>query len=221
MKTPNLDRLAANGLRFTQFYNTSRCWPSRAALLTGYYAQQVRRDLVPGVQSGARGTRPKWASLLPEIFALLGYRSYHSGKWHVDGMPLATGFDRSYYLEDVGRYFHPRVLYLDDDGSCLRSIRPRDIMRPRPSPSTEIEFLARSCREPSVSPFFLYLAFNTPHFPLQARRTTSNRYRGRYRDGWESFAERAPETHRRSGLGQRTLWISSLISARLMTFPRP
>ena len=55
IQTPNLDRLAAGGLRFTQFYNTARCWPSRAALLTGYYAQQVRRDTVPGVPSGGRG----------------------------------------------------------------------------------------------------------------------------------------------------------------------
>src|ERR687883_339872 len=83
--TPNLDRLAKGGLRFTQFYNTARCWPSRAAILTGYYAQQVRRDTVPGVKSGPQGTRPPWARLLPELLRPLGYRSYHSGKWHVDG----------------------------------------------------------------------------------------------------------------------------------------
>src|SRR5881398_285510 len=58
IRTPNLDGLAAGGLRFTKFYNTARCWPSRASLLTGYYAQQVRRDTVPGVPSGSRGTRP-------------------------------------------------------------------------------------------------------------------------------------------------------------------
>src|SRR3954471_11546679 len=65
--TPNLDNLARNGLRFTQFYNTARCWPSRAALLTGYYAQQVRRDTVPGIKSGSQGVRPPWARLLPEL----------------------------------------------------------------------------------------------------------------------------------------------------------
>src|SRR6059036_4374075 len=59
--TPNLDALAKNGLRFTQFYNTARCWPTRACVLTGYYAQQVRRDTVPGVKSGGQGVRPKWA----------------------------------------------------------------------------------------------------------------------------------------------------------------
>src|SRR6266702_1513168 len=64
--TPNLDALAKKGLRFTQFYNTARCWQSRAALLTGYYAQQVRRDTIPGITSGSRGVRPPWARLLPE-----------------------------------------------------------------------------------------------------------------------------------------------------------
>src|SRR5688572_8538425 len=83
--TPNLDGLAKNGLRFTQFYNTARCWPTRGALLTGYYAQQIRRDSVPGVASGGRGARPAWAPLLPALLKPQGYRSYHSGKWHVDG----------------------------------------------------------------------------------------------------------------------------------------
>src|SRR5262245_52187972 len=97
--TPNLDALARNGLRFAQFYNTARCWPSRAAILTGYYAQQVRRDTVPGVKSGGQGIRPAWSRLLPEMLKPLGYRSFHSGKWHVDGKPLQNGFDRSYSLE--------------------------------------------------------------------------------------------------------------------------
>src|SRR5436305_1747419 len=64
ISTPNIDALAKEGLRFTQFYNTARCWPSRAALLTGYYAQEVRRDTVPGIKSGSNGVRPAWARLL-------------------------------------------------------------------------------------------------------------------------------------------------------------
>ena len=90
--TPNLDALATHGLRFTQFYNTARCWPSRAALLTGYYAQQVRRDAIPGLAGGGKGIRPVWAPLVPEFLNEAGYRSYHSGKWHIDGEPLANGF---------------------------------------------------------------------------------------------------------------------------------
>ena len=85
-QTPNLDRLAANGLRFTQFYNTARCWPSRNALLTGYYAQQVNSDAGPT-------PRTKWAALAPELLKPAGYRSYHSGKWHVYGPVRQGGFE--------------------------------------------------------------------------------------------------------------------------------
>ena len=67
--TPHLNELAAGGLRFTQFYNTARCWPTRAALLTGYYPQQVRRDSLPGIK---RGNRPAWARLLPEFLKPAG-----------------------------------------------------------------------------------------------------------------------------------------------------
>jgi arylsulfatase len=85
--TPNLDGLAANGLRFTQFSNTARCWPSRAAILTGYYAQQVRRDTVPGVKSGTAGTRPDWARLLPEMLKPLGYRAKHPSRMRSASAP--------------------------------------------------------------------------------------------------------------------------------------
>src|SRR5262249_8874069 len=103
------------GLRFTQFYNTARCWPSRAAILTGYYAQQVHRDaLPPDLRGGASGKRQPWARLLPAFLRPLGYRSYHSCKWQIDGMPLEGGFDRSYLLNDQGRFFSPRAHYEDD-----------------------------------------------------------------------------------------------------------
>src|SRR5579884_1888010 len=122
--TPNLDALAKNGLRFTQFYKTARCWPTRAAVLTGFYAQQVRRDTVPGIKSGAQGVRPRWAMLLPEMLRPLGYRSYHSGKWHVDGKPLENGFDHSYSLDDHDRHFTPRSH--TEDGHPLPPVGPHD-----------------------------------------------------------------------------------------------
>jgi arylsulfatase A-like enzyme len=190
IRTPHLDRLAAGGLRFTQLYNTARCWPSRAAVLTGYYAQQVRRDTVPGVPSGSRGTRPKWAKLLPEMLRPLGYRSYHSGKWHVDGMPLANGFDHSYYVEDLGRYFHPRVLFEDD--RRLPPVKPgTGYYTTTAIAGHGIQYLREHAARHGAQPFFLYLAFNAPHFPLHARPEDIARYRGRYREGWEAVrAER-------------------------------
>ena len=81
INTPNLDALAKNGLRFTQFYNTARCWPTRGALLTGYYAQQIRRDTVPGVRSGGGGTRPAWAGCCRRC----------SGRWVTGRIIQASG----------------------------------------------------------------------------------------------------------------------------------
>ncbi len=185
IRTPRLDALAAEGVRFTQFYNTARCWPSRAAILTGYYAQQVRRDVVPGVRSGGRGVRPAWAKLLPDRLRALGYRSYHSGKWHVDGMPLRNGFDRSYYVEDLGRYFHPRVIYEDD--RRLPPVAPGSGYYTTVAMADHaIGYLAEHARLHRDQPFFLYLAFNAPHFPLQAPPEDIARYRGKYDEGWEA-----------------------------------
>ncbi len=190
IQTSNLDRLAAGGLRYSQFYNTARCWPTRAAILTGYYAQQVRRDTFPGEPGGALGNRPGWARLVPEMLRTRGYRSYHSGKWHVDGMPLAGGFDRSYYVEDVGRYFHPRVLYEDD-----RQLPPVQLgsgyYATTAIAGRGIDYLKDHSKNHRDQPFFLYIAFNAPHFPLQALDDDIDRTRIRYQGGWETVrAER-------------------------------
>jgi arylsulfatase A-like enzyme len=184
IRTPHLDGLAAGGLRFTQFYNSARCWPSRAALLTGYYAQQVRRDTVRGVPSGAKGRRPGWARLLPELVRPLGYRSYHAGKWHIDGKPLANGFDHSYQVEDIGHHFHPRVLFEDD--RALAPVEPGT----RYNTTTAIadygiKYLAEHAAKYRDQPFLLYIAFDVPHFPLQAPPEDIARYRGRYQAGWD------------------------------------
>ncbi|MBU6326962.1 MAG: sulfatase-like hydrolase/transferase, partial [Verrucomicrobia bacterium] len=108
--TPNLDRLASNGLRFTQFYNTARCWPSRSALLTGYHPQQIHMD-------PPQGLLPVWTRTLPRLLKPAGYRSYHSGKWHVFGAPQPVadgGFDHSYKLDDFDRNFNPQNILEDD-----------------------------------------------------------------------------------------------------------
>ncbi|HEY7331161.1 MAG TPA: arylsulfatase [Gemmataceae bacterium] len=184
IQTPNLDELARNGLRFTQFYNTARCWPSRSALLTGYYAQQVRRDTVPGVASAMRGVRPAWAPLLPEMLRPLGYRSYHSGKWHIDGRPSENGFDHSYLLQDLGRYFRPQV-HLKDDRKLLPVQAGSGFYTTVAITDYALEFLKEHAERFADRPFFQYVAYNAPHFPLQALPEDIARYRDTYRRGWD------------------------------------
>jgi arylsulfatase A-like enzyme len=184
IQTPRIDGLAAGGLRFTQFYNTARCWPSRGALLTGYYAQQVCRDTFDGMRGGATGMRPGWARLLPNLLRPLGFRSYHSGKWHIDGKPLANGFDRSYHVEDIGRQFHPRVLFEDD-----RELPPVELGTGYYSTTAiaehGIKYLGEHAAKYRDQPFLLYIAFGAPHFPLQAPPEDIARHKGRYQQGWD------------------------------------
>lgn len=188
ISTPNLDRLANEGLRYSQFYNTGRCWPTRGALLSGYYAQPIRRDALPGIRSGGQGQRPAWAVLLPERLAAAGYHSYHVGKWHVDSTPLAAGFEHSYRLDDHGRFFAPRNHWLDND------------RLPTPEPDSgfyvtkekadqAVRMLSEHQQLHANDPFFLYLAFTAPHFPLHALPEDIAIYRDRYLEGWQALRE--------------------------------
>ncbi len=199
--TPNLDALAANGLRFSQFYNTARCWPTRAALLTGYYAQQVRRDALPGLK---RSNRPGWARLLPDMLKPLGFRSYHSGKWHLDGMPIATGFDRSYYLKDQGRFFNPRV-HWEDDRKLPPVERGSGYYGTIAIADHAIRCLQEHADKYAEKPFFHYLAFTAPHFPLHALPEDIARYRDRYRDGWDKSRDARWERIQKIGLTEASL----------------
>ena len=204
IQTPNLDELASSGLRFTQFCNTARCWPTRAALLTGYYAQQVGRDGLPGIKSGHGRKRPDWAQLLPRMLAARGYRSYHSGKWHIDGMPVEHGFDRSYYLSDQGRFFNPQRHFKDD-----RKLPPVKLDSGYYATTAivdhAVQCLEDHAKEFSGRPFFHYLAFTAPHFPLHALPEDIARYRHIYRSGWDKIRSRRWQRIRQLGLTDGSL----------------
>jgi arylsulfatase A-like enzyme len=182
--TPNLDALAAHGIRYTQFYNTARCWPTRAALLTGYYAQQVGFDELPDVDGARARKRPPWAHLLSEYLRTLGYRNYHSGKWHIDSSPLKCGFDRSYALLDYDHNFSPKNHTLDD-----HPLPPVQIGEGYYSAvaiaDRAVEFMKEHQQKYADQPFFTYVAFTVPHFPLQAPPEDIARYAGRYNVGWD------------------------------------
>lgn len=182
IRTPRLDQLAAEGLRFTQFYNAARCWPSRASLLSGYYPQQVNRE-------SSQGSRPKWAALLPELLAPAGYRSYHSGKWHVDGKVLAAGFARSYHVTDHDRFFTPRHQELDDKRLPPVSANA-GYYATTAIADHAIQWLWEHHERHAGEPFFLYVPFISPHFPLHALPQDIARYRDHYRDGWDAARRR-------------------------------
>lgn len=185
VSTPHLDGLAAGGLRFTQFYNTARCWPTRSALLSGYYPQQIRMD-------PPKGRLPQFARLLPHELRPAGYRSYHSGKWHVNGAPriLADGgFDRSYDMTDQNRYFSPQVTR-EDDRPLPPVARGSGYYATTATADHAIKCLQEHAEKHPGAPFFSYLAFISPHFPLHGLKEDIDLYRDKYLEGWDVIRER-------------------------------
>ncbi len=204
IRTPNLSSLAKNGIRFTQHYSTGRCWPSRACILTGYYAQNIRRDDMPGIKMGRR---PSWAPLLPDMLKPYGYKSYHSGKWHIDGTPEEGGFDRSWGGERSGcdwdRFFDSKHW---KEGKFEAPIEPGETYYS----TVAIADHAISCLkmhelENKDQPFFQYVAFYSPHFPLHALKKDIDKYRETYREGWDVMRKRRWERMKEMGLIQAPL----------------
>lgn len=183
--TPNLDRLADRGLRFTQFYNCGRCWPTRSSLLTGYYPQQINAD-------GASATFPKWGYLLPHQLRQAGYRNYHSGKWHVPNVRTQIaegGFDRSYHTGAYDNHFAAQDHYLDDE-KIAPAGEEEDYYSTTVITDYAVRFLKEHQQRYADAPFFLYTAYITPHFPLQATQENIDKYRNHYLDGWEQLKRR-------------------------------
>jgi arylsulfatase len=204
--TPNLDALAKEGLRFSQFYNSARCWPTRAALLTGYYPQQIRRDRLPTFAGGMMKQRPAWAPLLPALLKSAGYRSYHSGKWHIDGSVLASGFDRSCNIVNGGNFFTNAGTFIND--KPLKPVKSGpDHYITITTANFAIECLKDHAAQTPGKPFFQYIAFHAPHFPLHALPADIAKYRDKYLVGWDSLRQSRYAKQKSIGL------ISSELSA--------
>jgi len=200
VRTPHLDALAADGLRFTQAYSTGRCWPSRGCILSGYYAQQIRRDSAPGIKMG---NRPRWAVLLPERLKPLGYHAYHSGKWHIDGAPIAGGFERSWGSERKGadwdRFFGTESW--EEDGVKAPGARTDEGYYSTVAIADHaIQCLKSHRKHHGTAPFFQYVAFYSPHFPLHALKDDIAAYEGHYREGWDAIRRQRWQRMRKLGI---------------------
>jgi len=196
--TPNLDRLAAGGVRFTQFYNTARCCPTRSSLLTGLYPHQAGvGHMVNGRGYPAyQGYLNNRCATIAEALAPAGYRTLMSGKWHVGEKrphwPLDRGFQRYFGLISGGsNYFRldpGRQMALGNEPFTP----PEEFYMTDAFTDYALRFLDE--QKGSQAPFFLYLAYTSPHWPLHAWPEDIARYRGRYRIGWDELRLRR---HRR------------------------
>ena len=194
IQTPNLDQLAANGLRFTHFYNNAKCSPTRASLLTGIYPQVTSH--------GDNTDTMKNAITIAEVLRQAGYSTYMSGKWHNGELPVDRGFDRYYGLVDgCSNFFNPgeqrpgepspgkkwkraRKWAIDDEVFEPFTPQESDFYTTDAFTSNAIQYIRE---HDSESPFLLYLAYTAPHYPLHAPPEDVAKYKGRYMAGWDSL----------------------------------
>ena len=204
IETPHLDALAGRGVRFTQFYNTARCCPTRASLLTGLYSHQAGVGHMIGDYNrpGYRGTLSPECRTIAQVLTGAGYRSTMVGKWHVcpatekhrHNWPLQRGFARYWGSPaGAGNNFRPGPLMLDNEQIGMTDGYYSDMLG---------EWSARFIGESAATgqPFFHYAAFTAPHWPLQAPAEDVKRFKERYQAGWDVIRRQRHERQIQLGL---------------------
>lgn len=203
--TPNLDRLAASGVRLTNYHTTPLCSPSRAALLTGLNPHRAGYGFVANADPGFPGLRLELAEdvlTLPEILRKGGYATYGVGKWHLvrdanlrpgsvrDSWPTQRGFDRYYgSLEGLNSFFHPNQLVSDNSVVDVEEY-PENYYLTDDLTDKAVGYLEELRAHDQDKPFFLYFAHVAMHGPLQAKDEDIDKYRGKYAQGWDVMRER-------------------------------
>ena len=204
VETPNIDQLANNGLKFTQFYNNARCCPTRATLMTGCYPHQTgighmtnspenfkQCDL--GIDE-YRGFLNHNSVTIAEVLKESGYTTLMTGKWHLgvsdkSKWPLQRGFDKFYgCVVGATNFFKPEyprgIVYMND----TISITDDNYYTTNAFTDNAIKFIDETEKEDS-KPFFLYLAYTAPHWPLNAPKGIVEKYKGHYKEGWSKLRE--------------------------------
>lgn len=205
VETPNLDALAQNGLRFTQFYNGARCCPTRASLMTGCYPHQVGIGHMTNTPNNFtqhdlgipeyRGFLNNNGVTIAEVLKEAGYATLMTGKWHLgisekSKWPLQRGFDKFYgIIPGASNFFKPEyprgITYMND----TISVTDEDYYTTDAFTDYAIQFIDESKQENSEKPFFLYLAYTAPHWPLNAPQEVVEKYKGKYAEGWTKLRE--------------------------------
>lgn len=205
IKTPNLNQMATNGVRFTQFYNTARCCPTRAALMTGLYPHQAGVGLMTQATPapGYQGQLNRQCVTIAEVLQGAGYSTYMAGKWHLvrDGdkngngtkaaWPMQRGFQRYFgTIDGAGNYFAPPTL-IRDNTLVPAATLPKDFYYTTALGQNAAQFIREHAADVTrkKSPFFLYLAYTAPHWPLHAPEAQIAKYRGTYLKGWDKLRQ--------------------------------
>ena len=196
--TPTLDMLARRGLRFSQFYNTARCSPSRASLLTGLHPHQtgigvLTYDLGP---EGYSGNLSEQCITIPEALRGNGYRTYMSGKWHVasnlvsptSAWPRQRGFDEFFgTIIGAGSFYDPNTLTRGNQNAEHEARDNPEFFYTDAISDQAVEYLDAHATGHADQPFFMYVAYTAPHWPLHAHEEDVAKYRGRFDAGWDAL----------------------------------
>lgn len=199
VQTPNIDALAGGGASLTQFYNTARCSPSRASLLTGLHPHQTGIGILNYDDSpeGYAGNLNRNCVTIAEALKPAGYRSYLSGKWHMagdihhptDAWPTRRGFDEFFgTLEGAGSFFQPRTLTRNEQ-NVEGETETEDFYYTDAISDNAVRFMKDHDAEHGADPFFMYVAYTAPHWPLHALEEDIAKYAGRFDAGWDALRE--------------------------------
>lgn len=216
IRTPNLDRLAAAGVRFTQFYNTGRCCPTRASLLTGLYPHQagVGHMLGDTGLAGYSGGLNQNCRTIAEVLKPAGYATYMTGKWHVTrdvepegpkhNWPCQRGFDRFYgTIVGGGSFFDPRALCRQNEHITPQNdpeYRPETFYYTHAISDNAVRFVRDHHADQASKPFFLYMAYTAAHWPMHALPEDIAKYAGAYDTGYAPARKARYERVKQLGL---------------------
>lgn len=213
--TPNIDALAAQGLRFSRYTTVPMCTPARAALLTGKNPHSVGCGWLthsdPGYP-GYKGEMSLDAPTMAELLRMRGYSTMAAGKWHnvydrnnlpggdTSAWPVQRGFERFYGFQAAeNSYFQPDNM-MEGNQPALAGIYPPDYFAPDDYTQRSLDWITDHRAGSPDKPFFLYLAYQTPHAPLQAKPEDIRKYRGRYDAGWDAVRRERFERQRAAGV---------------------